>query len=250
MREFAQLSMDYNNLMIKKYIKRVLFMRKFALVISILALSLAAPTSRVFAQGVPTQPVNVGESDMVQQFEPVQVIAPIKDEDSGQVHNDPLNAAINRAAGALQLKWPTEAISFDQLQSVINQFPGLKEVQLQFPNNTQVSLSPASLLSMHSNYVAKAGSLGFGVGASSLPQMVFSSLAQQVSGSGNTTLLPVSQLKEGMGEALEPVLREMRYQQLALASYLPDWLKDFLLAMYNFIMPYFDALMSWIGSFF
>lgn len=180
----------------------------------------------------------------------VQVMAPVFKGLSGEEAQSPVLAKVDKALGQVLLQWPTDAVSFDQLQTVLQQFPGINNIKLQFPNQSEWSLSPQDLLAYHDDFLKQAGGLGFGVGNTTLPELVFSSLAGQAMGHGALAAISINAVKNGMGEALEPMLRELRYEQLALADYLPAWLKDFLLAVYNMVMPYYYSAVNWIASFF
>jgi hypothetical protein len=162
----------------------------------------------------------------------------------------PLSVTADKALGQLMVEWPADTISFNQLQSIITQFPGMNKLKVQFPNQTQWMVSPAELTSLRNQYMEQAGSLGFGVGGGGIPDLVFSSLANQSGGAGALAMIPIATLKDGMTETLEPMLREMRYQQLALSDSLPDWLRDILLALYNAIMPLYYGAVEWVSSFF
>lgn len=180
---------------------------------------------------------------------PLEIMASILGS-GGEMQSTPISATLEQATHQLNIKWPTDSISYSQLQNVIRQVPGAANLNVQFPNQTGWVLNPAELLALHNKYLQQAGGLGFGVGGGNIPEMVFSSLVNQAGGPKALAMIPITQLKNGMAETLEPMLREMRYQQLALSEWMPGWMKDTLLYLYNLVMPYYYSLVNWISSFF
>lgn len=185
---------------------------------------------------------------------PFRIITPILNAAGQQVSGDPIIAKVDAALGQIIVHWPKDTVNLSQLQTILTQNPSMNSLKLLFPNQSEYLITQTEFQDLHNTFNSQASNLGFGVGGNSMPDLVLSSLANQVGmDAGSMAVLPIAAIKEGfkgVGETLDPVLREMRYQQMALGSYLPDWLKDALLAVYNFVMPYYYALISWIKSFF
>lgn len=212
--------------------------------ITVLITSLAAATP-ASAQYQPVSPAFT-QQDMPQSGQKVSTsnIKPItfgKDPGAG------FEAMMDNAMGQLMVNWPQDSIGFNQVQSILEQYPAAKNLQVVFPNQQQFNVTPAALASFHDQYLQKA--TGLGLGGGSLPELAFSSLANAAA-SGQLGTVPITAIQNGASAALEPMMQEMRYKQMELWSWVPNWMKDLFIASYDFVLSCYSWAVDWIGSFF
>lgn len=147
--------------------------------------------------------------------------------------------------GASSIKWPTDSISFDQLQQMFAKVPGLNKLNIQFPNQGNWSVTPEMALNLYNSYQQEAGSVGL---QGKLPELLFSSLSgallkNQKEGQGFQ--MPVLDASKGdIKEQLDDMLRQLRYQTMNMGDMLPDWLKRGLLAFYDAVY----AALNFMGA--
>lgn len=185
---------------------------------------------------------------------PFRIITPLLNAAGQQVSGDPIIAKVDAALGQLIVHWPKDTINLSQLETILTQNPSMNSLKLLFPNQSEYLINQNEFQELYNKFNSQASDLGFGAGGGSMPDLILSSLANQVGmDAGSMAVLPIAAIKEGfkgVGETLDPILREMRYQQMALGDYLPDWLKDLLLAAYNFVLSSYYSFVNWIESLF
>lgn len=196
-------------------------------------------------------PVAAATSSLQEQ--PFRIITPLLNATGQQVSGDPIIGKVDAVVKQLIIHWPQDSINLSQLQTILTQNPSMNSVKLLFPNRSEWMITQNEFQDLYNKFTSSAGGFGFGMGGGNMPELVLTSLASQAGIDPSMAVLPITAIKQGfsgVGETLEPVLRELRYQQMALGEYLPDWLKDIWLAVYNFVMPYYYALVDWLKGLF
>lgn len=183
---------------------------------------------------------------------PFKIITPILNAAGAQT-GDPIIAKVDAALGQLVVHWPKDSVNLSQIHSILTQNPSMNTLKLLFPNQSEYMITQTEFADLYSKFNAQASGLGFGVGGGAIPDLALSSLADPTGSTASMAVLPIMAIKEGfkgVGETLDPVLREMRYQQLAFSEYMPDWLKAIVLEAWNFIMACYYSLVNFIWSLF
>lgn len=210
-----------------------------------------------YAQGFkPLTPAYSPEEMMSQATQggapPFKIITPILNAAGAQT-GDPIIAKVDAALGQLVVHWPQDSVNLSQIHNILAQNPNMNNLKLLFPNQSEWMITQSEFADLYSKFNAQAGGLGFGVGGGAMPDLALSSLVDPAGSTASLAVLPIAAIKEGfkgVGETLEPVLREMRYQQLAFSEYMPDWLKVVVLEAWNFIMACYYSLVNFIWSLF
>ncbi len=138
------------------------------------------------------------------------------------------------------IAWPSNSISWPDLQGLFNQYPGTSQFNIQFPNSTQWNVDPSSMQSFYNDYLNSARSLGYGSAANPLPPLIFSALKNAGANNLNIANVPIGNGITVMEQQMEGVLRDMRYEQMHLSDALPDWLKNIILIMWNGLTQLWD----------
>jgi len=154
-------------------------------------------------------------------------------------------SAISRPGLAQDIQWPSNTINLSQLESIFSQYPGINQFNIQFPNQTNWGITPGSVQTLVNNFQQEAQSLGV---KGALPDLSFSSLAGGGL-KGGLAQLAINNSGDLKGQ-MDDVLRQLRYQTLDLSDALPDWLKQFLLAIYDAVYSGFEFLGQKLASLF
>ncbi len=183
---------------------------------------------------------------------PFKIITPILNA-AGQQTGDPIIATADAVLSQLVVHWPKDSVNLSQIHSILTQNPSMNRLKLLFPNQSEYMITQSEFQELYNKFNAQAGGLGFGVGGGAMPDLALSSLGSPAGSTASLAVLPIMAIKEGfkgVGETLEPVLREMRYQQLALSEHMPDWLKPVVLEAWNFALACYYSLVNFIWSLF
>ncbi len=142
------------------------------------------------------------------------------------------------------LQWPSNQINISQLEQILSQNPGLNQLNIQFPNQFNWQTSPGSIQNLLSSIQEEAQNIGVN---GSISDLALSSL----SGEGlEADQLSIPNLLQGgdITHQLDAVMRQMRYQALNLSNYLPDWLKQVIVEVYDDVYGVFDYVQAQIVS--
>jgi hypothetical protein len=119
---------------------------------------------------------------------------------------------------------PGNSVNMNQLQTIFNQNPNVSQFAFRFANGANWNVDSNSLLSLFTNYVQQAASLGFRGG--NLPNLSFSPLnSTPTLGNGGITL-PINGAVNELQTQIRGLLDQINYEKYHLAAYLPDWLKQ------------------------
>ena len=146
------------------------------------------------------------------------------------------------SAGAQEqlIDWPFNYINLSQLEAIFSQYPALKQLDIHFPNQTRWNISPGDLQRIASDYQQEASSLGV---MGKLPALSFSAISASGLQEG-LAHIAIGNPNGDIKAQMDDVLRQMRYEELNLSNALPDWLKHFILAIYDAVYSTFDFLGS------
>jgi len=131
----------------------------------------------------------------------------------------------------MQVNWPQNNISATQLNDLFSKNSGYSQFNIQFPNQSTLNISPASLRQLYNSYAGQASSLNID---GKLPELVFSSLQKNGIDSEAITL-PIQNGIGNMQLQTGNALNNLRYQQLNI-EHLPAWLQQLVTVVYGWIL--------------
>jgi hypothetical protein len=153
---------------------------------------------------------------------------------------------INSIGGqqSASIDWPSDSINLSQLQEIFSKLPGISQFNLQFPNQTNWNVTPEAISSLYNNYLQEAQSVGF---TGKLPDLSFSSLNINALKSGMATF-SIGGMMSNAKMQMDQELRQFRYDELHLGSWMPEWMKRTILALYDSLVQainfMYDKLMA------
>jgi len=159
-------------------------------------------------------------------------------------HYTPLTGQVPWQTGNT-INWPSSTINASQLQNLFSQFPGASQLNIHFPNQLNWSVTPQQLSSLYSDFVQSAQLQGL---SGALPSLNFSSLTGAAKGAGVT--MPIRNAMGDMKSQMDQTLREFRYDELNLASGLPNWLKSIILAVHDTVVNALNFMYEKIAAVF
>jgi hypothetical protein len=229
-------------------------MKKIAAIIGVILISQVI-SSVAYPQGYqPVTPLYSPQdmrSAQTSSDQPFRIITPMLNSSGQSVSGDPIIGKFDAVLHQLVVHWPKESVNLSQIKSILTQNPNAQNLKLLFPNKSEWMISQSEFQELFNQYNSQASNLGFGAGGGTIPDLILSSLSGNQISPGSLAVLPIAAVKEGfkgVGETLEPLLREIRYQQLAISEYLPDWLKVALLELFNLVITVYFTIEACIFS--
>lgn len=151
------------------------------------------------------------------------------------------------AATTMRLNWNQNSISWNQLQNVFNQNPGINQFMLHFPNGANWNINATEMEEIYNGYRLKAENA---IHTGTLPTLMFSSMATHpISGHGITTI-PINNAVTDMQLATRNMLDELTYEKYHLAEYLPDWLKKVISLICIGFGEMYDVVITYLKKWF
>jgi hypothetical protein len=149
------------------------------------------------------------------------------------------------SADSQNINWPTPVIKFSQIQQILSQLPGVGNVNIHFPNSTSWNVTPDSLQSIYKNYTEEGKFVGY---RGQLPELSFSSLSALSNPKAGGATLAISQLMGGSKEQMDQVLHQLREQNLFLGDWMPEWMRRFILAVFDAFMQAMDFMYNTLAA--
>jgi len=142
----------------------------------------------------------------------------------------------------MTVQWPTTSINLSQLQGILAQNQGIGPVTIQFPNQFNWTVTPDGIQGLVGNAQQAAQAMGV---SGKLPDLSFSALA----GANSGPQISIPNMMQGnLKGQLDDVMRQLRYQEMNLGDMLPDWLKEFIVAIYDAVYAAFDYVQAQMAA--